>query len=579
MNKASLKELFKYAYWYRLELIVVFVALFSVAGALLSIGHLFKQLVDHGLSIGAINSLNHTIYQLIMLIIVFATASFFRSFYINNVSEKICASIKTDTYKNLLKADIVTFEELKIGDVLSRLDGDVASIGSLVTNFLSFLVRNSVMLIGGICLMFVQSPKLATLVVVSVPLLLVPLLWLSKAVRRLSKEVLAKNAEIAAKIEESFSGIRTIHSYNQQSHFAGNFGEQIEKYITLSSKRLKLRSLFFAMAITCVASAIIFVVWIGSVDIIDGQLTSGQMVSFIYYSVIVGMSAGGVAETVSELQGPLAALDRVLELNNFGHSLAKESNGNSHIDDYDLSFKGVSFCYPARPDIKVLKSLDIEFSFGKFYGIAGASGSGKSTLFQVLLKFYYHQEGSIKIGSLDINSLKAENIRKSIAYVPQDPSIFSGTIRSNIAFSRPSATSEEILEVARLCGIIDFAQHLADGIDTEIGEKGVRISGGQKQRIAIARSILYNPEILLLDEATSALDSDSEKHIMDNIRKIMQGKTIISVAHRISSIEDADKIFVIEGGKMVAEGTHGDLLKNSDEYKLLASNQFLVSSN
>ena len=577
MNRNSFRELFKYAYLYRLELIIVFAALFSVAAALLSIGYLFKQLVDDGLGANAIGSLNNTVYQLILLIILFATASFFRSFYINNISEKICANIKENTYAGLLKADLVTFEELKIGDILSRLDGDVAAIGNLVTNFLSFLVRNLVMLIGGITLMFIQSPKLASLVVISVPLLLLPLLWLSKIVRRLSREVLAKNAGLAAEIEESFSGIRTIHAYNQQYNFTNSFSKKIREYILLSTKRLRLRSLFFALAISCVASAIIFVVWIGSVDIIEGRLTSGQMVSFIYYSMIVGMSAGGVAETISELQGPLAALDRVFELNSYGKAEAtvqgEEVGKNDPLERFDLSFEGVSFAYPARPDIKVLKSLSAEFNFGKFYGVAGPSGSGKSTLFQILLKFYHHQEGQIKIGSHNIEQLNIEDIRKQVAYVAQDPSIFSGTIKSNIAFSNPEATDEQIMKVAKMCGILDFAQQLADGIDTEIGERGVRISGGQKQRIAIARSILYNPQILLLDEATSALDSDSEKQIMDNIRQLFKDKTIISIAHRISSIEDADVIYVIEAGKVITSGSHKELVQNSDQYRTLTRNQ------
>lgn len=580
MNNNSLRELFKYARLYRLELIIVFVALFSVAGALLSIGYLFKQLVDEGLGANAINSLNSTIYQLILLIAIFAAASFFRSFYINRVSEKICAEIKDNTYSRLLQADIVTFEDLKIGDILSRLDGDITAIGNLVTNFLSFLVRNSVMLIGGICLMFIQSPKLASLVVISVPLLLLPLLWLSKVVRRLSREVLAKNANLAAKIEESFSGIRTIHAYNQQYNFSNAFSSQIKEYIDLSTKRLRLRSLFFALAISCVAIAIIFVVWIGSVDIIEGKLTSGQMVSFIYYSMIVGMSAGGVAEIISELQGPLAALDRVFELNHYGmksrvKNLKEESTINKKInfDNYNLLFENVSFAYPARPDIEILKSLSIEFEFGKFYGIAGPSGSGKSTLFQILLKFYHYKSGIVKIGSSDISKLNVEDIRKSVAYVAQDPSIFSGTIRSNIAFSNPQATEKQILEVARMCGILDFTDQLPDGIDTEIGERGMRISGGQKQRIAIARSLLYKPEILLLDEATSALDSDSEKNIMDNVRKVLKDKTIISIAHRVSSIEDADRVFVIEEGKVIAEGIHSELLNSSDSYRTLTRNQ------
>ena len=572
----NIKALLGYLKNYKCNLLIVFCSLVIVAVSLLGVGTVFRHLVDNGLRGSQLSSINNSIFLISLLIGIFAISSFFRSYFINLVTEKIISQIRSDSYRKLLQLEIASFEELKIGDIISRLSSDLESVGTLITNFLSFFIRNSIMLFGAVILMFFQSPKLSMLVIFSVPVLLVPLLYLSKNVRGISKKVMAEKAGLASFIEESFSAIRTLYAFNQQDHAAARFNEKIAAYVKHASKRLKLRSIFFALAIIAIAGSITMVIWIGSMDILDGKMTSGQMISFIYYAMIVGMSAGGVAELFSEIQGPLAALDRVFELQSATKISSNQDvrrsdykNFKNTLQNYDISFENVSFSYPSRRDVLALDKISFAIKQNEFTAIVGKSGSGKSTIMQLLLNFYQYQSGGIKIAGNEISSYATCDIRKIIAYAPQDPDIFSGTIKYNIMFSNPHAKEEDVQEMVRLCGIDKFIDNLPEGINTEIGEKGVRMSGGQKQRVAVARALLYQPEILFLDEATSALDSESEKEILNNIKKIMYGKTVVSIAHRISSTQGADNILVIDHGKLASSGKHSDLLKNCDIYNAL----------
>jgi len=572
----NIKILLVYLKNHKFNLIIVFCSLFTVALSLLGVGTIFRHLVDNGLSTNQLNSINNAIFLTSGLIAIFAIGSFFRSYFINIVAEKITSQIRADSYADLLQREIAVFEELKIGDIISRLGSDLESVGTLITNFLSFFIRNSIMLSGAIILMFLQSAKLSMLVIFIVPFLLMPLLHLSKHIRSISRKVMAEKADLSSFIEESFSAIRTLYAFNQQPHNLKRFNERIATYIKHSSKRLKLRSLFFALAISAIAGSITMVIWIGSLDIINGKMTSGQMISFIYYAMIVGMSAGGIAELFSEIQGPLAALDRVFNLRSNTKTFTNQhlvvkphKKFENVLQNCNISFENVKFYYPSRKDILTLDNISFNIKQNQFTAIVGKSGSGKSTIMQLLLNFYNHQAGKIKLAGHDINSYDRNFIRKIIAYTPQDPDIFSGTIRYNIMFSNPDAKEEDFQQVVHLCGIDKFANNLPAGLDTEIGEKGVRISGGQKQRIAIARALLYQPEILLLDEATSALDNESEHEILDNIKRVMYGKTVISIAHRITSIQDFDNILVIDQGKLVSSGRHKELIESCEIYNIL----------
>lgn len=572
----NIKLLLGYLKNHKSNLIIVFCSLFTVALSLLGVGTVFRHLVDNGLSANQLNSINNAIFLTSGLIAIFAIGSFFRSYFINIVAEKITSQIRADSYADLLQLEIAAFEELKIGDIISRLGSDLESVGTLITNFLSFFIRNSIMLSGAVILMFLQSAKLSMLVIFTVPLLLMPLLHLSKHIRSISRKVMAEKSDLSSFIEESVSAIRTLYAFNQQPNNLKRFNEKIATYVKHSSKRLKLRSLFFALAISAIAGSITMVIWIGSLDIINGKMTSGQMISFIYYAMVVGMSAGSIAELFSEIQGPLAALDRVFNLRSNTKTFTNQhlvvkphKKFENVLQNCNISFENVKFYYPSRKDILTLDNISFNIKQNQFTAIVGKSGSGKSTIMQLLLNFYNHQAGKIKLAGHDINSYDRNFIRKIIAYTPQEPDIFSGTIRYNIMFSNPDAKEEDFQQVVHLCGIDKFANNLPAGLDTEIGEKGVRISGGQKQRIAIARALLYQPEILLLDEATSALDNESEHEILDNIKRVMYGKTVISIAHRITSIQYFDNILVIDQGKLVSSGRHKELIESCEIYNIL----------
>ncbi|MFV9867939.1 MAG: ABC transporter ATP-binding protein [Rickettsia slovaca] len=576
MDIKLLYRLAKYLRFYKKDLIIVMISLLSVSASLLLIGSVFRNLVDKGLSKDHISSVDKSILYICLLIIILSIASFFRSYFINNVAEKVVNQIRKEAYSNLINYEIEEFEELKIGDIISRLTNDIDQISTLIVNFLSFFIRNSVMLIGGITLMFFESFKLASIVIITIPILLIPLIKFGKHVKVLSKKALESKSLLASDIDETFNNIRAIYAFNHQINKIADFDTKLQNYLIYCKTRLKIRALFFAISIAVIFLAITLVVWIGASDIVKGHLSAGQIISFIYYAIIAGVSCGGIFELLSEMHLPVTALERIITIIDktpIAHNNYLELNNS---DPISIEFKNVDFTYHSRPNLRIINNMSLKINANKFLGIVGRSGAGKSTVIQLLLRFYRQENGTILINNQDITLLNPAEIRKLIAYVPQEASIFSGTIKSNIIFGNNEASDDEINEIIKITGIEEFAAKLHDGINAKIGERGVRLSGGQKQRIAIARALLRMPQILLLDEAMSALDTMSEQKLLESIKKIMRGKIIISIAHRISSIESADYILVIDKGGVVAEGSHNDLSKNSEIYRNICREQLTI---
>lgn len=554
------------------------ISLLSVSASLLLIGNVFRNLVDEGLSKDHILSVDKSILYICLLIIILSIASFFRSYFINNVAEKTVNQIRKEAYSNLINYEIEEFEELKIGDIISRLTNDIDQISTLIVNFLSFFIRNSVMLIGGITLMFFESFKLASIVIITIPILLIPLIKFGKHVKALSKKALESKSLLASDIDETFNNIRAIYTFNNQTNKIADFDTKLQNYLAYCKTRLKIRALFFAISIAVIFLAITLIVWIGASDIVKGHLSAGQIISFIYYAIIAGVSCGGIFELLSEMHLPVTALERIITIIDETPTTHKHYLELNNSDSISIEFKNVNFTYHSRPNLRIINNMSFKintdkFIANKFVGIVGRSGAGKSTIIQLLLHFYRQESGTILINNQDISYLDPVEIRKLIAYVPQEASIFSGTIKSNIIFGNTEASDDEINKVIKITGIEDFATKLHDSINAKIGEKGVRLSGGQKQRIAIARALLRMPQILLLDEAMSALDTISEQKLLNAIKKIMKGKIIISIAHRISSIESADRILVIDKGGVAASGTHDNLLQNSEIYRNICREQ------
>ncbi|WP_347939378.1 ABC transporter ATP-binding protein [Rickettsia oklahomensis] len=573
MGIKLLYRLVKYLRFYTKDLIIVMISLLSVSASLLLIGNIFRNLVDKGLSKDHILSVDKSILYICLLIIILSIASFFRSYFINNVAEKTVNQMRKEAYSNLIHYKIEEFEELKIGDIISRLTNDIDQISTLIVNFLSFFIRNSVMLIGGVILMFFESFKLAFIVIITIPILLIPLIKFGKHVKALSKKALESKSLLASDIDETFNNIRAIYAFNNQTNKIADFDTKLQNYLTYCKARLKIRALFFAIAIAVIFLSITLVIWIGASDIVKGHLSPGQIISFIYYAIIAGVSCGGIFELLSEMHLPITALERIMTIINKKPTKLKNYLELNNSDSVSIEFKNVDFTYHSRPNLRIINNMSFKINANKFVGIVGRSGVGKSTIIHLLLHFYWPKSGTILINNQDISYLDPIEIRKFIAYVPQEPCVFSGTIKSNIIFGNMEASDDEINEVIKITGIEDFATKLHNGINAKIGEKGVRLSGGQKQRIAIARALLRMPHILLLDEAMSALDTISEQKLLNAIKKIMNGKIIISVAHRISSIESADRILVIDKGSMIASGTHDNLLQNSEIYRNICREQ------
>ncbi|ABV73848.1 multidrug resistance protein [Rickettsia canadensis str. McKiel] len=578
MGIKLLYRLAKYLRFYKKDLTIVMISLLSVSISLLLIGNVVRNLVDKGLSKNHILSVDKSILYICLLIIILSIASFFRSYFINNVAEKTVNQIRKDAYSNLINYEIKEFEELKISDIILRLTNDIDQISTLIVNFLSFFIRNSVMLIGGITLMFFESFKLASIVIITIPILLIPLIKFGKHVKALSKKALESKSLLASDIDETFNNIRAIYAFNNQTNKIADFNTKLQNYLAYCKTRFKMRALFFAISIAVIFLAITLVVGIGASDIVKGHLSAGQIISFIYYAIIAGVSCGGIFELLSAIHLPVTALERIITIIDKMPTTHKNYLELNNYDSVSIEFKNVDFTYHSRPNLRIINNMSFminadKFIANKFVGIVGRSGAGKSTIIQLLLNFYQQESGTILINNQDISYLDPIEIRKLIAYVPQETSIFSGTIKSNIIFGNMEASDDEINEVIKITGIKDFATKLHDGINAKIGEKGVRLSGGQKQRIAIARALLRMPQILLLDEAMSALDTISEQKLLNAIKKIMKGKIIISIAHRISSIESADHILVIDKGGVAASGTHDNLLQNSEIYRNICREQ------
>lgn len=567
-NKQIFLQILKAVLFYKRWLAVAMIAIATVSLSILSLGVALKALIDHGINNRDPSELNHAVMYLMSIIIIFGTASFVRSFFINNISEKVVNDLRIKLYSHLLSLQYAEFEKLSTSGIVTRLSSDIELVSRIIVDVLSFCVRNALMFVGGLAMMFYQSTKLSLISLLVVPLVILFTHHLGKSVKSLSREVQTAQSHLYKLVMETFSGITTIYSFNAQKKTRNIFNTKSEFLIDLSKKRLFFRSIFFALSISGVMIAVLLVIWLGSSDVIDGKMTSGALVSFIFFASSSAMSIGGIVEVASEFWRYLAGAERALSLLDNKNLENKNSvnilpKSSSKIPE--IEFSDVYFNYPSRPEHKVLKNINFTINKGEFVGIVGPSGIGKTSIAQLLLKFFKSKSGEIKIRGVSIKDLSAEEVRSVIGYVAQDPFIFSGSIIENLEISAKDKTSLD----TSLCGIDGIAKSLPDGIYTEIGERGSQLSGGQKQRIAIARTLLYEPEILILDEATSSLDQKSEGEVMKSVRKYMKEKAIISIAHRISSIENADKILVIDHGRVISSGTHLELLTSCELYRKL----------
>ena len=576
--KLSILALFwPYIRPWRLQVVAATAVLVMVALVLLSLGRGLAYLVDQGLGAGDPALLDRAVLITLGLGFVIGVGSYLRISILNYVAEQIMASVRWDLFSHVLTLPLHWFETAKTGDVLARLNADTAVVQTVLASTVSMAVRNVILLIGGLVLVVLSSAKMSVVVAVVVPVVVMPLVVLAKRLRATS--LTAQNAlgEVSAEAEESLTGIHTVMSFAQSEQVMNRFDKRLKQALQAALSRVRLRASLSGFVVFMVIAGVAVILWIGGRDLLAGTITAGDLSSFIFYAFLVASSTGNLSELGGELQRAAGAADRIATLLAVAPQ-PDEAQKTLSLEPSDkgvtVSFSNAGFTYPGRPDVPILENISFIAEPGQKVAIVGPSGAGKTTLFQLLLRFYPLQTGQITLNGVDTSQVGLAELRSSIGLVPQEPALFSLTIAENIAFGRPDASRDEIQAAAKQAAAHDFIQSLDGGYDALVGEKGVRLSGGQRQRIAIARAILCNPALLLLDEATSALDSVSEAAIQRALQELTVGRTSLVIAHRLSTVIDADKIIVLAEGRIVASGRHEDLMVNSDLYRELAARQF-----
>ncbi|BDB53326.1 ABC transporter ATP-binding protein [Flavobacterium ammonificans] len=503
--------------------------------------------------------------------------SFFRLSLFVNFTENTLANLRLALYSNLVKLPMSFFSQKRVGELNSRISSDITQIQDTLTSTIAEFLRQFILIIGGIALLATESFKLTLLMLSVVPLVAVAAVIFGRFIRSYSKKVQDKVAESQVIVEETMQGISIVKAFANEWYEIARYKAQIKEVIQIAIKGGKYRGYFASFIIFCLFGAIVAVVWYGVQLSIAGEMSVGQLISFVLYSTFVGASFGGIAELYAQIQKAIGATERVFELLDETPEKIQGTTANQSIEKIkgNVNFKNVAFKYPSRKEMEVLKDVSFTAQFGQKIAIVGPSGAGKSTIASLLLRFYSIAEGSIEIDNKNIYDYDLEQLRGNMSIVPQDVILFGGTIRENIAYGKPNATEEEILAAAQQANAYNFIESFPEKLDTLVGERGVKLSGGQRQRIAIARALLKNPSILILDEATSSLDSESEKLVQEALEILMEGRTSIIIAHRLSTIRSADQILVLDKGKIAEKGTHQELIAlDNGIYKNLSNLQF-----
>ena len=576
VSLSTLRLFARYAVPYRRKIMVAAAALLMVSAATLSLGQGLAFFVDQGLGADNPDMLRLSVFVTLGLASILSIGSYLRARLVNEVGEHIVADMRRALFSHLLHLHTGYFETAKTGDLLSRINTDTILMQTVLTSTLSMAIRNILILIGGLFLLISASMKMSLVIAVIIPLVVVPVVVLGAKLRKASRKAQDKVAEVAVGAEESLSAMRLIHAFHQHAFQDKQFGDKVEASRQAALRRVHLLGLLSATVIFLVFCGIITILWVGGQDLLAGKITAGELSAFVFYAFLVAVSTGALSELAGDLQRAAGAADRVAQILDMKNALPRAEAPVTlpQQDEVSVSLDQVSFAYEARPDKPVLDGLSIHIPAGSHVALVGPSGAGKSTLFHLLLRFYDPLTGAIKLNNCDIRDLSLADLRATIGLVPQEPTLFSGTLADNIAFGSPGASREAVRKAARQAEILEFIDALEDGFDSFVGEKGIRLSGGQKQRVAIARVILRNPRLLLLDEATSALDSVSESAVQAALGNVMKDRTSLVIAHRLSTIIDADMILLLDKGQLVATGTHETLLNESALYRELAYYQF-----
>jgi subfamily B ATP-binding cassette protein MsbA len=504
-----------------------------------------------------------------------ALFGFVRSYLFAFVSERILADIRTQIYTHLIGLPLTFFDNRRTGELVSRVTSDVTVIQTATTTSLTELLRQSMILVGGITIIAITNPKLTAVVLAIVPLVVLLTVFYGRYVRRMSTKVQDKLADANSVLEETLSAIRIVQSFAREGFEQNRYGAKIREALQTAMRRAVATGGFIAFIIFVVYSAIAAILWYGSRMVISGELTAGELTAFVLYTFVVAFTIGGMAELYAQFQQAIGATRRVFEILDTRPEIKDKENAEPlERAQGRVQLVDVRFTYSGERTLEILKGVTIDARAGEIIALVGPSGAGKSTLVSLIPRFYEVSSGAVLIDSKDVRDLQLKALRETIGMVPQETVLFGGTIRENIAYGKLEASDAEIEAAAKAANAHDFITEFPDAYDTIVGERGVKLSGGQRQRVAIARALLKNPAILILDEATSSLDSESERLVQEALEKLMQGRTTFVIAHRLSTVRRADRIVVLNEGRIVEEGTHEELLTSGGLYKQLYEIQF-----
>lgn len=573
-----LLNLLPYLKLYRRQVVYALIALVFASASTLVVPVVVRQILDQGFNAANIELINSYFLGMIGVVFVMAASSAIRFYYVSWIGERVVADVRDSLFGHLLTLTPQFYESQKTGNVVSRLTADTTQIKSAFSSTASIALRNAVTLIGALALMIYTSPYMSMLAAVAIPFVVLPLVFYGRKVRALSRKAQDALAQSAAFSQERLQGIVAIQSNTQESATNKAFSKSTVEAFEAAQARAFARAILTFSTIAIGTGAIVALLWFGAHQVLNGTVTGGTLAQFLLYAIFASNSLAQLSEVWGELQAAAGAAERISELLAEVPTIASPAQPVMLPKPVrgEVQFENVNFAYPLRLDAMVLHDISFSAKPGEVIAIVGPSGAGKTTLYALIQRFQEPSSGAVKLDGLNINMLDLEVLRNNIATVPQDPTIFSGTISDNIRLGRPDATDAEVKAAAHAARVSEFAEKLPDQYNSMLGERGITLSGGQRQRLAIARAILRNAPVLLLDEATSALDAESEALIQEALEGLTKGRTTLVIAHRLATVRNADRIIILEQGRIVGQGTHAQLMKKSPLYSKLAKLQFSV---